>query len=337
MRRIPAVRWTAIWFVAGVLVVGGVIGLEQFVRARGYQPSVIDDEYAWAWQRRNATDSPHTLALLGASRIQLAFSAEAVHEIMPDWQVVQLAIDGTQPAGSLRDLAADPEFHGVAIVETTEDAFVAANRHRQDAYIAAYHRRWRAPGAMLERWLATQVQSHLALVSAAGTRVLSSLFAGRGWPPPPYVVTHADRTQFADFDLADVAALRRRQLARIGVPLRADEAELQAAARAWLADALALEPDIAAIQARGGTVIYLRMPTCDERWSADEIGTPKARFWDQLAARTHAVAIHFRDEPTLASFACPDMSHIASRDGPRFTRALLAILTARGVFSAPAR
>ncbi len=322
-RVIPDIRWGATWLVALGIVVVAAISLELFVRGRGYQPSVKDDEYGWAWQRGRADGPPHVMAVLGASRIQLGFSAEAFHEVLPDWRAVQLAIDGTQPAGSLRDLAEDPEFRGIALVETTEDGFFAANRDRQDAPIAAFHRRWRAPGAMAERWLATEVQSHVALVSAGGLRTLASLAGGHGWPKPPYVVTHADRTQFADFALADLAAQRKRQIARIGTPVEAD-------ADAWLADAMGEEPLIDAIVARGGKVVYLRMPTCDERWAADEIATPKAKFWDRLVARTHAIAVHFRDEPTLRDFPCPDMSHIASKDGPRFTRALLAILVARG-------
>jgi hypothetical protein len=74
------------------------------------------------------------------------------------------------------------------------------------------------------------------------------------------------------------------------------------------------------------------MPTCDERWEADERMFPKALFWDQLAARTHAMAIHFKDYPTLASFPCPDTSHLDKRDAPAFTRGLLEILRQRGVF-----
>jgi hypothetical protein len=73
------------------------------------------------------------------------------------------------------------------------------------------------------------------------------------------------------------------------------------------------------------------MPTCDERWTSDETVFPKARFWDQLAARTRAISIHFKDYPELSKFACPDTSHIASKDAPEFTRGVLAILKARGV------
>jgi hypothetical protein len=204
---------------------------------------------------------------------------------------------------------------------------LSTNLHRQDDYIAAYHRRARAPGAMIERVLATAVQSRVALVSAAGMRALRSLWQGSGWPDPPYVVAFADRTKFADFALADAAALRELRIDRVPLTEPGDEA----GAIAWLDEALAHEHAVTAIQARGGNVVYVRMPTCDERWRADETGRPKAMFWDRFAARTKAVAIHFRDVPALANLRCPDTSHIASSDGPLFTRMVIEILVARGV------
>jgi hypothetical protein len=158
--------------------------------------------------------------------------------------------------------------------------------------------------------------------------ILGQLWSTHSWPKPPYVTTHADRTRYANFSLTDLEDKRTRRLARI----ETWENE-KPDAKQWLQDALGLEPAVAAIQARGGKVVYVRMPTCDALWDADERMFPKAQFWDQLAARTHAIAIHFKDDPTLASFDCPDTSHLDMRDAPAFTRALLQVLRDRGVFN----
>jgi len=324
--RVPTGPWGKTWLVALAAIAFAVIALETLARERGYRPSVKDDEYAWAWQRARVDDAPHAVALLGTSRILLAFSPPAFAQALPDWTYVQLAIDGSQPAGSLIDLARDPDFRGVAIVDTTESGITPDNWRRQDAYVRAYHRRWRAPGAMAERWLATEVQRRLALLSDTGTHVLAN-----GWTAPPYVTTFADRTQFADFSRTDVAKQRQRQLDRIaaeGHPPPPTERD----AAAWLDQALRIEPFVAQIQARGGRVVFVRMPACDERWAADERETPKALFWDRFATRTHALAIHFADYSALRDFACPDTDHIDSKDAARFTSALLAILRDRGVF-----
>jgi hypothetical protein len=324
---VPAGPWGRTWLVAVVAIALAVSGLELLARSHGYRPSVKDDEYAWAWQRARVSDgASHTVAVLGTSRILLAFSADAFEQALPGWTPVQLAIDGSQPAGSLIDLANDPEFRGVVIVDTIESGITPDNWERQSAYVAAYRRRWRAPGAMAERWLATWVQSHLALLSDRGLRVIAS-----GWREPPYVTTFADRTQYADFSHTDVAERRRHQLERLRAAARPRPAT-EREADEWLTQALAIEPYIDQIQARGGRVVYVRVPVCDERWAADERDVPKALFWDRLAARTHALAIHFADYPTLRDFACPDTAHIDSKDAPRFTQALIAILAERGVF-----
>jgi hypothetical protein len=39
------------------------------------------------------------------------------------------------------------------------------------------------------------------------------------------------------------------------------------------------------------------------------------------------------DEPTLQNYECPDLSHLASREGPRFTRALIDVMVRRGAIA----
>lgn len=209
-RRIPQRPWGRVWLLTVVLVIGAVIGLERFVRARGYEPSIKDDAWAWAIERARVADgSPTTVAVLGGSRILLAFDMATFHAQAPRYRAVQLAVNGSQPIGTLRDLALDPEFRGVAIVDTGERSFLPRMQTTQDEQLAAYHRRWRAPGAIAERWLATHVQSRLALVSAAGVRALEGIAVNGAWPVPRYVVTHADRTRYANYALAHVEKLKR--------------------------------------------------------------------------------------------------------------------------------
>jgi hypothetical protein len=296
------------------------------VRERGYQPSVKDDEYAWSWERAKvSTSSPRTVAVLGSSRILLAFSPIAFREALPDRSFVQLAYQSTAPVGSLRDLALDTDFRGVALVDITEPQFWPTNWHVQDDLIGAYHRGWRASGQLAERWLTTQVQAKVAVLAVDGLRVLGSLVEDGTLPPPPYTTTYPDRTKFADYDLVDAERKRRIRLQRLpGSPAPADPDQ-------WLAYALSQELFVALIESRGGKVVYVRMPTCDERWATDEAKMPKAQFWDRLARLSRATMIHFKDYPSLSRFECPDTSHIDSKDGPAFTRALIDIMVERGV------
>ncbi len=326
-RAVPGGRWGATWLVVAIAAVAILVRWELFLRDRGYQPSVKDDEYAWALERaRVADDSRHTMALLGSSRIMLGFSGDAFRTALPDWKYVQLGINGSQPVPTLLDLAADPHFRGVALVDLTEVSIYRESWFAQARYVETYHRGYRTIGQLIERWLATRVQARLALLSTRGTASFARWIREGAWPGPPYVTTYADRTRFADYSKTDVERQRSLRIAALQQPPM-----ITVSPQEWMQTAMSIEPAIAAIEARGGNVVYLRMPTCGERWDADETLHPKAAYWDLLAKHSRATMIHFRDYPELASFECPDLSHIASADGPRFTRALLEILRAKNV------
>jgi hypothetical protein len=313
-------------FATAIITLSAVIAIELTVRARGFQPSVKDDEYLWALERRRASDdSPTTMAILGASRILLAFSPTAFAEELPRWKYVQLAVQGSRPLGALIDLAMDPSFRGVAVIDIVELNFNAEGLDSLKRELGAFRRGWRAIGELAERSLSKRVQEHLAILSTGGLRALRSLWSTGAWPAPSYTTTAADRTRYADYSLVDAEARRKQRVARID--RWSDSLDL----KGWLAEPLALEVFVAMIQARGGNVVFVRMPTCDERWTYDESVAPKAEYWDRFAAVTRATTIHFADYPQLSNFECPDTSHIDSSDGPRFTRALLDILVERGV------
>ncbi len=327
MRQVPGGRWGLVWLCTLVLVGGSVLALEKFVRTRGFVPSVKDDEYSWALARRQASnDAPRTVAVLGASRILLAFSPQAFRAALPGWTYVQLAKQGTYPLATLRDLAFDPAFRGIALVDINEGGFDRYHWDSQTPLVETSHRGWRSVGHLAERWLETAVQSRVALLAGDGLRTIGSLIREGRWPKPFYTTTFADRTKFADYNMTDVERRRLVQLANIesSTP-RVDDTET------WFANAMAQELYVMLIQSRGGQVVYVRMPTCDERWTNDEIQWPKTRFWDRLARATRAVTIHFKDHPVLAGFECPDTSHIASKDGPQLTRTVIDILRERGV------
>jgi len=327
MRPVPGGRWGLVWLCTLAIVGGSVVGLERFVRGRGYVPSVKDDEYMWSLERARAADnSPRTMAILGASRILLAFSPHAFRETLPQWKYVQLAKQGSFPLAALRDLAFDSRFRGVALVDLAEGGFDTINAESQASLVATYHKGWRSFGQLAERVLETIVQARVALLSTSGLRTLGSLLQDGTFPAPFYTTTFADRTKYADYNLTDVERRRLKQLARIEAGGGG-----QADPDAWLAPALSLELHIALIQSRGGNVVFVRMPTCDERWERDETFYPKALFWDRFARITRAQTVHFQDVPALAHFECPDTSHIASKNGPAFTRGLLDVLRSRGV------
>jgi hypothetical protein len=51
--------------------------------------------------------------------------------------------------------------------------------------------------------------------------------------------------------------------------------------------------------------------------------TPRAGTWDRLLRETGAPGIYFEDFPELASFTCPEWSHLSAGDSVEFTKRLV--------------
>lgn len=330
-RPVPGGPWGRSWVVALLLAVLALVRVEQYVRARGYRASVTDDQYLWSLERgKAAAGDPHTLVLLGDSRIQLDIATAELRRKLPGYRVVQLAVQFTTPTAALADLAADDSFRGLVVVGVVEWDLGGEERDTLESYVSTFHRRWRAPGAMAERWLATAVQSRLVFLSATGRRTLEGLLRDRRWPHAIYVATRPDRSRLADYHFKNVDARLQRNEER----LRGRRLWKKGPA-AWLRHAMLLEPYVQAIRARGGEVVFVRMPMTGLLERASDKSFPRAKYWDRFAAATSARTIHYLDHPGLRGFTLPDDSHMDMRDAPRFTAALADLLVADGLLGAP--
>jgi hypothetical protein len=308
-----------------VIAACGVVAAERSLRAHGHRPSVLDDEVLWAHHRGKVVGAGPRVAVLGSSRMQLGFDAAAFAEAAPGYHAVQLAIDGSSPLGTLRDLAADPSFRGTALVDLAEWELGPDATESQARYVARYHDLWHAPGLFANRLLAAHVQEHLAVLGVGGRQLLAAGLGARRWPEPSWVATAKDRTRRGDYSLASAAALAKRTAKnRERLPAQAPPAA------AWLADAAALEPWVRAIAARGGAVVIVRMPTAGEHRARAAALFPRRQYWDVFAATTTATALHFEDLPGMASLELPDEIHLDQRAARTFTLALVAAARRRG-------
>lgn len=286
-----------------------MVGAEVCLRTMGHRPSVIDDHALWACRRNEVYEhGDKTVALLGASRMQLGFSADEFRRRFPDHHVVQLAIDNSQPMAVLRDLAADERFAGTVVCSVTPECFESQTWTSQQDYVD-YYRREFSPLVAAQKAVSSYLQERLVLVN---------------WRKPRYLITRRDRTRSADY--AQVDLTRHRELRRQSSLAAARE---PANPEQWLSDARTIERWVQQIQSRGGRVAFVVFPVADELYRLEEQHYPKRQFWDALAEFSSATRIHFRDTPALAAFECPDLSHLDQRDAPRFTAALLDELVLR--------
>lgn len=328
--RLPLQAGPSVW--GAILLLTGFVlcAVETGWRWAGHRPSVVDSLTLWSYHRSCASlFGPRTLVLCGASRTLLGFSTTAFRERFPGWHVVQLAVDGLEPRATLEDLAADPQFRGVAIVEIHESA-IGYNKG-QEEQVKYYHGRGGWTNT-IECVCHAAIQARFAVVhpSLNPKRLLYDWWWNDKLPVPSYRQGNFDRTVDADYQRMDVVAHREWRLQRVrssyqrwGAPPPAD----------WRKKGLRLLQAADTIQKRGGKVVFVRYPTSGEYWELDRKHYPREKYWDTFVAGRTPPAIHFQDLPKSRLLECPDASHLDYRDKALFTNELLDILAAQGVFS----
>jgi hypothetical protein len=60
----------------------------------------------------------------------------------------------------------------------------------------------------------------------------------------------------------------------------------------------------------------------------EDMGTPRVGPWNRIIRETGAPGIYFEDYPELASFTCPEWSHLSAPDAVEFSKRLMPHLKA---------
>ncbi|MAE65453.1 MAG: hypothetical protein CMJ18_14375 [Phycisphaeraceae bacterium] len=298
-----------------------LLGLEGFWRGMGHHPSVMDDEALWAQQRARLSGNEHAVALIGASRTLYNLVPDVIEKRHPKVVVGNVAIEGTNPVAALRDLARDPDFHGVAICDITYAGIDATTWDEQQGHVDFYWRKYK-PGKDVERRLRTLVQQCLVTVSprTSITKFAEGVFDAK-WERPFHVRVHPSRWWSGDFQRADFSSiLDRSQWLRQWNADRnqGDSPTLES----WSEAVDGIAKMVSRIRQRGGEVVFVCMPTSRQPWKL----TDKHAAWQTLEARVGAPTIHFTDHPSLSKYVLWDASHVDERDAPAFTSALIDIL-----------
>ncbi len=344
--RLPDGPWGRTWLLAALLAVALAAGVESRWRAQGQRaPMVVDDKDNWSLQReRLSTGDGQAVALLGMSRIQLGFATQVFYDRYPNHTLGNLCIEGLAPYATLRDLANDETFRGVAIIEITEPGVMRELWENQQPYVRYFHTDWRFDKRIVRR-TANVIQSNLVMVnpSLCIRELLTRAIEGRR-SVPNYLVTHADRSRLADFSKADMMKLwmflgdiilgdryaKRNRRAKAAATSTADVPEADRTAQ-WLENVAAFDRHVKTIQSRGGKVVFVRYPVSGATGHGMDLDFPRQRYWDLFVQHISATTIHHDDVPGLRGYPTPDWSHLGEADAHRFTAALLDELERRGI------
>jgi len=317
--------WRKTWLVTLALSLAFLASWEAFWRLEGFTPKINNDENLWALVRGRVSGAGRdAVILIGSSQMQLAIAPDSFTEATGWERPFQLAIPMGPSVPVLRELSADPSVSGRIICEVYPTIFFDMT-HQLDHVTARYFRR-RAdftPADEIEAGLRTFTQRSLisSLPALFPNQLVRAYRAGH-WPQPSHASFDAERFGRSDFRLMGDIAERRRSDRRQwkswkGHPARPAEVA-QVAERV---DAL-----VSSIRAKGGDVIFVRLPTSAFMRQWEHRVFPRSEFWDVFAEATDALTLHFEDHPALRRYRLPDGSHLDQRDAPAFSKALGEIL-----------
>jgi len=312
--RVPREMGRA-WIIALIGTLAILAALEFNCRRHGLRPMVHDDQQLWGLARDSMhRDDPDQIALVGTSRGHNDLDPKVFSHEMGGAPVAQLAIEGATGLLVLDELSRDEHFRGLLVFDLVPWGVFGDMTH-QDAtertFVESHlHVSWVTP-------IETRIRIALQLAFAFGQMSLRDFVQDRFTHRPPnwsqpYII-EPDRSAGVHWSLATPDQLKWPQHYAIastpGVPPTLRQENLQA-----------LESMIERIQARGGRVVLVSLPSTGIVGEVEHARWPRDRFWDVLAAQTKAVTFNWMDDPRLSKFNCPDGSHLDMRDQAEFTR-----------------
>ena len=339
LRTIPDAPWGRIGVAMLIVLVVGLGAWEAYWRfARDFVPAYRDGFGLWTLtQRRIEREPTGSIAIIGSSRVLFDMHLD-VWERETGRLPIQLALPGTNPRPILRGLAADSDFAGLLLVGVTPPLFFTPPAGVFDG--AWEHAKEETPAQALGQRLSMLVEPYLAFyyLDAATFMIIRRQTwwpERRGmYPPVPEVrrleVSRRNRQSDMWVGIEDNDELRTlaHEIWRMYLrpPLEMPPPDVAAAMLTQMIDETV--EDVQTIRARGGEVVFARMPSTSEFREVERGAFPRDVFWDRLIAETGAVGIHFEDYPELQNVRVPEWSHIHSDDTEGFTERFLAILRA---------
>ncbi len=342
-RAIPDLPWRGILITALALVTIATVGWEWHNRSAGYAPTLNDTPDLWAENRERVR--PDSLVIIGASRGLFGLDLDVLEKGLGR-RPVQLAIVGSTPYPVLADLAADESFHGTVICDLIPAMYFAPGGPLMDASQKAlrrYHhwnhaQRWsHVLGTPLEESFTFLNQEDLTLPKLLDQLPITNRASAQVGPklPPYFYSLDHDRRARMVAQAALVGSPLQQRVANGWLPLFTPPPPpsyvpveqfgkmMGQAIEARYRDTVA---HIARIRARGGRVVFVRMPSTGALHAQEEKMAPRAPTWDRLVRETGVPGIHFEDYPELNTFECPEWSHLSAPDSVEFTRRLIPYL-----------
>jgi hypothetical protein len=244
----------------------------------------------------------------------------------------------------LADLANDENFHGTIICSVVPRLFFAPPgtppMERGEKAVSRSHTQ--TPAQRASQYLAMPLEEHVAFLKQEELTLDELLkrlpIPNRPYaqvPPrlPPYFGT-LDRERRARMieECARPDSELARMIQQIWLPLFTPPpppsyipkdvfmAKMKQAVEQRFHDVVTA---VQKLRARGGEIVFVRLPYTGGLKALEDRDTPRAQTWDPLLKGTAALGIYYEDYPELNSFDCPEWSHLSAGDSVEFSRRLV--------------
>ena len=327
---------------AVVLLALFIVCWETYWRSKGFVPTFNDDKALWAIKRQEVYQpKDKATVFIGSSRIKFDLDIATWKDITGE-EAVQLSLVGTSPRLLLKDLAEDENFKGKLVVDVTEVLFFSEQpMFHHSALEATQFYKKQSPSEKLSSSINIALESQFtfleerrfALNTLLGDLELPNRPGVMAWPafPKGFEWTTYDRqTYMPDIFLSDSNEINRvtaiwAMLGKNPTP-PIDGEKLKA-----VFDEVKTAVD--KIRSRGGKVIFVRTPSSGPFWMGEQMGYPRAKYWDALIQYAGVEGLHFKDDPQTAEMVCPEWSHLSPKDAIVYTHHLVRLLKEKEWFS----
>jgi hypothetical protein len=339
-RPIPELPWRGLTVAVVLMVIAATCAWEFYCRSIGYGPTLNDNEDLWTAARRRV--KPESIVIIGDSRGWYDLDLDELQKGLGK-RPVQLAIGGSCAYPVLADLANDENFHGTIICSVVPRLFFAPPgtppMERGEKAVRRSHTQ--TPAQRASQYLARPLEEHVAFLKQEELTLDELLkrlpIPNRPYaqvPPrlPPYFGT-LDRERRARMieECAQPGKLQST-IQQIWLPLFTPPpppsyipkdffmAKMKEAIEQRFHDVVAA---VQKLRARGGKIVFVRLPHSGGLKALEDRDTPRAQTWDPLLKGTAAPGISYEDYPELSGFNCPEWSHLSAGDSVEFSKRLV--------------
>lgn len=332
--------------IAIILFIIGITAWELYWRSQGFYPTLDDNEALWAMQRQRVEKgTSNNILLMGSSRILFDMQLDQWQE-QTGVRPIQLASVGSSPLPIFHDVVNNTNFNGTILVGVTPGLFFSTTNPNAQPWewpqskVDYYKKRTYAQ--ISNHLLSIPLQKSFAFLSDdqgvdgiklkelvgkinIGNRVVDSM--------PPF------------HEFGEIALDRNNVMKQITVT---DTTYANSVIKVWqffMKGAASGPPpdkkstmdffmkDLEKFKNRGGHVILVRCPSSGSVRFGENMGVPRAKFWDDLVNLAKIKSYHFEDYDQLKGLICPEESHLSAKDAKYFTTELVKIMKADGALT----